>query len=124
MTKRIFWSTLLAQIVLIIVSTILTVRASFVISESSQRVQLREVAEIISHAYETSGDIFIAEYAPKGYNITLINDSGKIINANAENSWYLVTDANALVDFLSRVVDSNDIVESHAHILTGELPCA
>lgn len=122
MTKRLMWSLLLAMLVIMTVSVMLTVSATSKVLTGRQEMLLREVVDIVSNGYMVGGEDFVERFNTHDYRITIISPTGKILNDSSDDVWYLVSDHNALVAFLSEVVqDYNRIISTHTPFMFGEL---
>lgn len=122
MTKRLMWSLLLAMLVIMTVSVMLTVSATSKVLTGRQELLLREVVDIVSNGYMVGGEDFVERFNTHDYRITIISPTGKILNDSSDDVWYLVSDHNALVAFLSEVVqDHNRIISTHTPFMFGEL---
>ncbi len=121
MTKRLMWSLLVAMLVIMIISVLLTVSATFSILTGRQELLLREVVDIIASGYTVGGEDFVERFNTHDYRITIISPTGKIINDSSEDVWYLVTDHEELVDFLSKVIQNDTIISTHTPFMFGEL---
>lgn len=122
MTKRLMWSLLLAMLVIMTVSVMLTVSATSKVLTGRQEMLLREVVDIVSNGYMVGGEDFVERFNTHDYRITIISPTGKILNDSSDDVWYLVSDHNALVAFLSDVVqDHNRIISTHTPFMFGEL---
>lgn len=122
MTKRLMWSLLLAMLVIMTVSVMLTVSATSKVLTGRQELLLREVVDIVSNGFMVGGEDFVERFNTHDYRITIISPTGKILNDSSDDVWYLVSDHNALVAFLSEVVqDHNRIISTHTPFMFGEL---
>ncbi len=121
MTKRMLWSLLLAMLCIMTVSVLLTVSATYSILTGRQELLLREVVDIIASGYTVGGETFVEKFNTHDYRITIISPNGKILNDSSEDVWYLVTDHEDLVDFLSKIIQSNTIISTHTSFMFGEL---
>lgn len=122
MTKRLMWSLLLAMLVIMTVSVMLTVSATSKVLTGRQEMLLREVVDIVSNGYMVGGEDFVERFNTHDYRITIISPTCKILNDSSDDVWYLVSDHNALVAFLSEVVqDYNRIISTHTPFMFGEL---
>ncbi len=121
MTKRMLWSHLLTMLSIMIISVLLTVSATYSILTGRQELLLREVVDIITSGYTVGGETFVERFNTHDYRITIISPAGKIINDSSEDVWYLVTDHEELVDFLSKIIQSNTIISTHTSFMFGEL---
>lgn len=122
MTKRLMWSLLLAMLVIMAVSVLLTVSATSKILTGRQELLLREVVDIVSNGYVVGGEQFVERFNTHDYRITIISPTGKILNDSSDDVWYLVSDHNAIVAFLSEVIqDHRQIISTHTPFMFGEL---
>ncbi len=122
MTKRLMWSLLFAMLVIMTVSVLLTVSATSKVLTGRQEMLLREVVDIVSNGYVVGGEEFVERFNTHDYRITIISPTGKILNDSSDDVWYLVSDHNAIVAFLSEVVqDHNQIISTHTPFMFGEL---
>lgn len=121
MTKRLLWSLFIAMLFIMLLSVLLTVSATFSILTGRQELLLREVVDIIASGYTVGGEDFVERFNTHDYRITIISPAGKIINDSSEDVWYLVTDHEELVDFLSKVIQNDTIISTHTPFMFGEL---
>ncbi len=121
MTKKMLWSLLLAMLCIMTVSVLLTVSATYSILTGRQELLLTEVVDIIASGYSVGGETFVERFNTHDYRITIISPTGKIINDSSEDVWYLVTDHEELVDFLSKIIQSKTIISTHTSFMFGEL---
>ena len=62
MTKRLMWSLLLAMLVIMTVSVMLTVSATSKVLTGRQELLLREVVDIVSNGYMVGGEDFVERF--------------------------------------------------------------
>lgn len=121
MTRRLLLSLLVAMILIMIVSILLTVSATANILTGRQEELLREVVDIVVNGYIVGGEKFTEGFSTTSYRITIISPSGKILSDDLEDLWYLITDQKALSRFLSDVFEEEKTVSTRTTFLFGEL---
>lgn len=122
MKNKILWSVLVASFIIAAFSIALTLQASTNVMGQKQEDQLRELVNIVYRGYKEIGEGFISEVDTDSYNITIMSPSGKVINDEFEEAWYLVTDQKAIELFLSKVLDEPEaIVSTNTPFLFGRL---
>lgn len=110
------------MLVIMAVSVLLTVSATSKILTGRQELLLREVVDIVSNGYVVGGEQFVERFNTHDYRITIISPTGKILNDSSDDVWYLVSDHNAIVAFLSEVIqDHRQIISTHTPFMFGEL---
>lgn len=106
-------------------SIILTIQATTTIIGKRQETRIRELLEILYHAYDELGPSFIDSFETEDYNITLLSPSGEIVNSEFEESWLLLEDQSSIEQFLEEVEETPErIVSTNTSFLFGNLVLA
>lgn len=106
-------------------SIILTIQATTTIIGKRQETRIRELLEILYHAYDELGPSFIDSFETEDYNITLLSPSGEIVNSEFEESWLLLEDQSSIEQFLEEVEETPEtIVSTNTSFLFGNFVLA
>ncbi len=125
MTRRITLCVLVALLIVAFFSVILTIQATTNIIGKRQETKVKDLLEILYYTYKELGSSFIDTFETEDYNITLLSPEGEILNHEFEDSWYLVTDKNAISQFLEDVKKEKEtIVSTSTSFLFGNLVLA
>lgn len=125
MTRRIISYVLTALLLVAFFSITLTIQATTTMVGKRQETRIRELLEIVYHAYLELGPSFIDSFETEDYNITLLSPEGEIVNSDFEKSWLILEDQSSITEFLSSI-ESNPktIISTNTSFLFGNLVLA
>lgn len=112
MTRRITLYVLIALLLVAFFSVILTIQATTNIIGKRQETKIRELLEVLYYTYTELGSSFIDTFETEDYSITLLSPEGEVLNREYEESWYLVTDKDAVSLFLEEVNEDKETIHS------------
>ncbi len=121
MTKRIIGYVLTALLIIALIIVTLTIQAVTNVMGKKQETKLRELLDILYHAYGEKGTSFIDSLETEDYTITVFSSGGEIVS----NGYGLVRDRKALNRFLNDVISTpGTIVSTSSSFLFGNLVLA
>ncbi len=121
MTKRIIGYVLTALLIIALIIVTLTIQATTNVMGKKQEAKLRELLDILYHAYEELSTSFINSLETEDYNITIFSSDGEIVS----DGYGLVRDRKAVSRFITEVISTpGTIVSTSTSFLFGNLVLA
>lgn len=121
MTKRIIGYVLTALLIIALIIVTLTIQATTNVMGKKQEAKLRELLDILYHAYEELGASFIDSLETEDYNITIFSSDGEIVS----DGYGLIRDRKAVSRFITDVISTpGTIVSTSTSFLFGNLVLA